>query len=148
MNERAQGNANIATIVERKSRYTVLFKNNDRRSRPLMDKLIGRLSPLPATARQSITFDRGFEFVSWRELDKGMSMQSWFCDPQAPWQKGSVENVNKRIRRRLPRHAAILSMTDPELRQINEILNATPRKCLEYRTPAEVFRECLLQMAG
>jgi IS30 family transposase len=39
-------------------------------------------------------------------------------------------------------------MTDPELRQINEILNATPRKCLEYRTPAEVFRECLLQMAG
>lgn len=53
--ERAQGNANIVTIVERKSRYTVLFKNNNRRSRPLMDKLIGRLSPLPATARQSIT---------------------------------------------------------------------------------------------
>ena len=129
MDERTKGNANIATIVERKSRYTVMFKNNDRRSRPLMDKLIGRLSPLPATAPQSITLDLGFEFVSWRELDKGMSMQSWFCDPQAPWQKG------------LPRHAATLSMTDPDLRQINEIQNATPRKCLGYRTPAEVLRE-------
>lgn len=144
--ERAQGNANIATIIERKSRYTVLFKNNDRRSRPIMDKLIGQLSPLPSSARRSITFDRGFEFVSWRELDKGMGMKSWFCDPQAPWQKGSVENMNKRIRRRLPRNAAILSMTEPELRQINDTLNATPRKCLGYRTPAEVFRECLFKV--
>ena len=141
--ERAQGTANVATVVERTSRFTVIFKNNDRRSKPIMEKLITQLSPLPSAARQSITFDRGFEFVSWRELYKGMGMKAWFCDPSAPWQKGSVENMNKRARRRLPRDTALLSIPEREMRRINDNLNATPRKCLGYRTPAEVFSENL-----
>lgn len=57
------GPANVATLVERKSRFTVLFRNNDRRSKPLMGRLIDLLSPLPQPARQSLTFDRGLEFV-------------------------------------------------------------------------------------
>nr|WP_281282929.1 IS30 family transposase [Rubellimicrobium rubrum] len=56
--------ANVATVVERKSRFTLLFRNKDRRSKPLMGKLIDLLSPLPQVARQSPTFDRGLEFVS------------------------------------------------------------------------------------
>lgn len=82
--ERAQGNANVTTLIERKTRYTVLLRNNDPKSQPLMNKLINEMSPLPADARRSITFDRGFEFTSWRELHKGMGTKSWFCDPQAP----------------------------------------------------------------
>lgn len=145
---RETGNANVATIVERKSRFTVLFKNNDRQSKPIMNKLIERFAPLPFEARQSITFDRGFEFVSWRELDKGMGTQAWFCDPSAPWQKGSVENMNKRARRYLPRTTAVLSVSDQEMKAICDNLNSTPRKCLGYRTPAEVFRENLQQIHG
>lgn len=61
---RELGPANIATVVERVSRYTVLFRNNDRRSKPIMSSLIGLLAPLPRHARQSLTFDRGLEFVS------------------------------------------------------------------------------------
>ncbi len=64
------GSANVATVVERKSRCTGLFRNNDRRSKPIMSQLIRHLAPLPAQARQSLTFDRGLEFVSWRELEK------------------------------------------------------------------------------
>lgn len=66
------GPANVATVVERKSRDVALFRNNDRRSRPLMGRLVDVLSPLPQHARRSLTFDRGLEFVSWRELEAGM----------------------------------------------------------------------------
>ncbi|MBM2294305.1 IS30 family transposase [Sulfitobacter pseudonitzschiae] len=144
--ERAQGNANVATLIERKTRYTLLLRNNDRKSRPLMNKLINEMSPLPADARRSITFDRGFEFTSWRELHKGMGTKSWFCDPQAPWQKGSVENMNKRIRRYLPRDTALLALPSRYMKSICDRLNETPRKCLGYRTPAEAFRDELMKL--
>ena len=140
------GSANIATIVERKSRYTVLFRNNDRRSKPIMNQLIHHLAPLPARARQSLTFDRGLEFTSWRELDAGMGAAAWFCDPQAPWQKGTVENTNKRVRRYLPPETVVLDITDQDIRALCDRLNDTPRKCLEFRTPKEVFRQHLLAM--
>ena len=84
------GPANVATMVERKTRFTVLFRNNDRRSKPIMNRLIDLMAPLPQFARRSLTFDRGLEFVSWRELEKGIGTQTWFCDAKAPWQKGSA----------------------------------------------------------
>lgn len=135
------GAANIATVVERKSRFTVLFRNTDRRSKPVMTRLIGSLGSLPAHARQSVTFDRGFEFVSWRELEKGMGATVWFCDPKAPWQKGTVENTNRRIRRYLPPETDIMTFTISDLGALCSRLNGTPRKCLGYLTPEEVFRQ-------
>jgi IS30 family transposase len=142
------GPANVATVVERMSRYTVIFRNNDRRSRPLMNRLIDLLSPLPRDARQSLTFDRGLEFVSWRELEKGLGAQAWFCDPQAPWQKPTVENTNRRVRRWLPRDTILLTIDPREFGGLAQRMNATPRKCLGYRTPAEVFREELARASG
>lgn len=133
--ERAQGDANVTTLIERKTRYTVLMRNAGRKSRPIMDRLIRELSPLPVEARRSITFDRGLEFVSWRELESGMGTKSWFCDPQAPWQKGSVENMNKRIRWHLPRDIALLELPAEAMIALAQRLNATPRRCLRYRTP-------------
>lgn len=141
--ERAQGDANVATLVERKTPYTVLMRNAGRKSRPIMDRLIREMSPLPAEARRSITFDRGLEFVAWRELESGMSTKSWFCDPQAPWQKGSVENMNNRIRRHLPRDTALPPQAMIALAQR---LNATPRRCFGYRTPAQAFHEEMLRL--
>ncbi|MCR4266303.1 IS30 family transposase [Nitratireductor sp. ZSWI3] len=138
--QRVHGDANVATVVERTSRFTVLFKNNERQSKPIMDRLINVLGPLPRHARQSLTFDRGFEFVSWRRLKQGMGTDAWFCDPSAPWQKGSVENMNRRIRRYLPRDTAVLSVPEGEIRSLIDRLNNTPRKCLSFYTPAEVFR--------
>lgn len=140
------GAANIATVVERTSRYTLLFRNNDRRSKPIMNQLIRHLSPLPAPARQSLTFDRGLEFVSWRDLQNGMGTTAWFCDPQAPWQKGTVENTNKRVRRYLPPETIVLDVTNQDIRSLCERLNTTPRKCLGFRTPKEIFGQHLLAM--
>lgn len=133
------GKMNLTSLVERQSRYTLLMKNQDRHSTPLMEQIIDALAPLPAGARQSFTFDRGTEFTAWRRLKDGLGAETWFCDPSAPWQKGSVENTNRRLRRYLPRSTDLVSVRERRLREICHQLNNTPRKCLDYRTPAEIF---------
>lgn len=104
-----------------------------------MDKIVRAFSSLPAFARQSFTFDRGTEFAAFRALEDGIGAQSWFCDPSAPWQKGAVENANKRIRRFLPSNTDLSQMSQATLNQVARILNNQPRKCLGYRTPTEAF---------
>nr|WP_241565233.1 hypothetical protein [Sinirhodobacter populi] len=89
--ERALGRANIASLVERKTRFAVPFRNNDRCTIHLMNRLMAVMQPLPQPARRSITFDRGIEFRSWRKLKPGIGTEVWFRDAQAPRQKGSVE---------------------------------------------------------
>ena len=92
-----------------------------------MDKIIHGFSPLPSFARRSFSFDRGAEFSAFRALKDGIGAISWFCDPNSPWQKGAVENTNKRIRRFMQ-----------QLVDLAHHLNSLPRKCLGYRTPVEV----------
>ncbi|MFU8824314.1 IS30 family transposase [Yoonia sp.] len=144
--ERAQGKANVASLVERKTRFAVLFRNNDRSTTQLMNSLMKVMEPLPQPARKSITFDRGIEFRNWRKLKPGIGTEAWFCDPKAPWQKGSVENLNKRARRYLPRDAPVAALSNREMKSICERLNGTPRKCLGWKTPTEAFREELIKL--
>lgn len=139
------GKANVTSLVERVSRFAVVLKNPDRQSKPVIEGLIDTLSPLPAEARRSITFDRGTEFSAWQHLKDGIGVDPWFCDPQSPWQKGTVENTNNRLRRYLPRKSDPTALTNRYLRSICDRLNATPRKCLGYQTPAEVFRAKLME---
>ncbi|ETX10574.1 hypothetical protein OCH239_21430 [Roseivivax halodurans JCM 10272] len=134
------GTANAASLVERVSRFTLLARNQDRQSKPVMEALIAGLRALPQPARRSITFDRGTEFSAWGHLQAGLGSQTWFCDPQSPWQKGTVENTSNRLRAFLPRKTDPAALTNRYLKSICARLNATPRKCLGYRTPAEVFR--------
>ena len=76
-------------------------------------------------------------------LHKTFGVQSYFCDPRAPWQKGSVENSNGRIRRFLPANTNIATIPEAYLYEICLRMNKTPRKCLQYRTPQEVFTQYL-----
>lgn len=144
--ELAQGKANVASLVERKTRFAVLFRNNDRSTTQLMNRLMKVMEPLPQPARKSITFDRGIEFRNWRKLKPGIGTEAWFCDPKAPWQKGSVENLNKRARRYLPRDAPVAALSNREMKPICDRLNGTPRKCLGWKTPTEAFREELIKL--
>ena len=106
------GSANVTSLVERVSRFTVLLKNADKRTRPVMDKVIAAIRALPQPARRTITFDRGIEFVSWPHLQAEIGTNSWFCAPSAPWRKGTVENTNRRARRWLPRERDIGQLSD------------------------------------
>ncbi|WP_436017079.1 IS30 family transposase [Phenylobacterium sp. LjRoot219] len=73
-----------------------------RHSKPIMNSLGEELGRLPADARRTATFDRGTEFAAYPALKTSLGMDAYFCAPQAPWQKGTVENTNGRLRRFLP----------------------------------------------
>ena len=111
-----------------------------------MNTLMDVIDPLPRPARRSITFDRGIEFRAWRKLRPDLGTENWFCDPWAPWQKGSVEILNKRARRYLPRDTQVSALSNRSMKAICDRLNGTPRKCLGWRTPAETFREEMMKL--
>ena len=77
------GPADVTTLVERLSRFVVL-RNAEKRARPMMAQIAEVLRPLPRTARRSVTFDRGPEFVDWPHLQSELGAQPWFCDPRRP----------------------------------------------------------------
>lgn len=135
------GKANLTTLVERYSRFIVVARNPSRHSQGVMAGIAERLAPLPSSLRQSITFDRGTEFAAFPVLRTKLGTESYFCRPSAPWQKGTVENSNGRLRRFLPLDTDIAQTSDRALQEVAERMNDTPRKCLGYRTPAEVFLE-------
>jgi IS30 family transposase len=138
-----RGKANVTSLLERRSRFTFLLPNGDRRSTAVLAGVAGALRPLPEAARRTVTFDRGSEFAGYAALDRHLALASYFCDPHSPWQKGSVENLNGRVRRLLPRHREPEALSRVRLQRIADRLNDTPRRCLAYRTPREVFQEHL-----
>lgn len=135
------GKANLTSLVERRSRFTVLMPNPSRHSAGIMAGIHQQLRSLPPSLRRTITFDRGTEFANYRRLQDTLGMTAYFCQPSAPWQKGSVENNNGRIRRFLPSDTDIARLPPKELQRLVERLNDTPRKCLGYRTPRDVLAE-------
>ena len=122
------------------------MRNEERQSKPIMKALIHGLAPLPADARQSINFDRSTEFSVWKYLKAGIGADAWFCDPQAPYQKGTVENTNNRLRKYLPRSTEPTALANRYLRSICHRFISTPRMCLGYRTPAEVSEGKLMEI--
>ena len=129
----------VLVLHERTSRLTALVRTGSRKAEPTAFLLAQIIEPLPKRLRRSLTFDNGTEFAEHHRL----RIKTFFCDPHAPWQKGGVENAVGRIRRWLPRQTNLEDL-DP-----NDVLNAavaynhTPRRCLDFQTPAEVFSKLL-----
>ena len=101
------------------------------------------IDSVPGDLMKTITFDNGSENAKHTELQKQFGIDTYFCKPFASWQKGSVENVNKLLRRYLPRDTDLDRLTDPDLTEIQERLNNRPRKRLGYKTPNEVIANYL-----
>ena len=140
---RAHGQANVTSLLERKSRLVRLIPNHDRRSARVIGAISEVLAELPPAARQTITFDRGSEFLGYAELTRSHGIDSYFCEPHSPWQKGSVENANGRLRRFLPGELDLSTLTPARLQEIELQMNDTPRKCLGFKTPQEAFAAAL-----
>ena len=98
-----------------------------------------RLGKLPRAMRKTLTFDNGTEFAEHHRLHKTLGVQTFFCDPHSPWQKGGVENSIGRLRRSLPRKTDLRLLTPADIERCVQRLNNTPRKCLDFQTPAEAF---------
>ena len=133
----------ILTLHDRRSRLLIAVRPPSKAAEPIAQALCDILAPLPAPWRQTVTFDNGTEFTQHYQLHL-YDIETFFCDAYASWQKGGVENAIGRLRRRLPRKTDLTTISDEEFTKLVQAYNNTPRKCLDYRTPAEFFWEELL----
>jgi IS30 family transposase len=133
----------VLVAHERRSRLLVVSRQPNKAAAPVATKLTELFRSLPKSLRRTITFDNGTEFSYHHRLHK-LSMRTFFCDPHAPWQKGGIENGIGRMRRGLPRKTDLATLSDQRLLSLVRCYNHTPRKCLNYKTPAEVFTRDLL----
>jgi IS30 family transposase len=129
----------ILVVHERKSRALIATRQPSKAAAPVLERLNRLFSHMPAPLRRTLTFDNGTEFALHYRLKQQLGIGTYFCDPHAPWQKGGVENAISRLRRPLPRKADLAQIHPRRLDTIVANYNATPRRCLGFRTPAEVF---------
>jgi transposase, IS30 family len=129
----------LLTLQERRSRLTLAQRVLSKDANVAAEAIAGELGGLPARARRTITHDNGGEFARHEAVTEAIGLHAYFCDPHSPWQRGSIENTHGRLRRDLPRKTAITQYTDADIDDVIWNLNATPRKCLGYRTPIEAF---------
>jgi IS30 family transposase len=135
------GTGGLATLVDRKSRFTIVVKVQCKQADHVHEKLKQRLKELDDEHRRSITFDNGTEFARCYRLEKHLGVQRYFADPGCPDQRATNENTNGLIRQYFPRGTDFRDVSHHEVRQVEELLNNRPRACLGFRTPAEVFFE-------
>jgi transposase, IS30 family len=135
------GQAALA-ILERRTRIILVTRPRDRTAERVARHLIRLLAPMPSQLRQTVTFDNGSEFAAHGRL-RELAINTYFCDPYSPWQKGGVENAIGRLRRLLPRKTDLARVPDKQFKALVSAYNNTPRKCLDFKTPAEAFSEVL-----
>jgi IS30 family transposase len=133
----------ILVAHERKSRLLLLAKQPSKAAHPAADQLIAWFQTLDRRLRKTITFDNGTEFAQHHILADELGIRTFFCDPHSPWQKGAIENAIGRLRRPLPRSTNLNTVDDQLLEACGAAYNNTPRKCLGFRSPAEVFLKLL-----
>ena len=136
-------NSQIATLVERHSRYVMLVKVNGKDSETVINALIKHAHKLPTELYQSLTWDRGSEMADHQRFTLATDIQVYFCDPQSPWQRGSNENTNRLLRTYFPKKTDLSEHSQATLNKVARELNERPRKTLGYKTPAECFNECV-----
>jgi IS30 family transposase len=126
----------IATLVERQSRYVMLTRLPTKSAPAVADRLARQIRGLPAALRQSLTWDRGRELAAHRQFTVATDVQVYFCDPHSPWQRGSNENTNGLLRQYFPRGTDLSRYSQAQLNRIARELNERPRKTLGWATPA------------
>ena len=131
----------IATLVERQSRYVMLVKVASQDSETVINALIKHAHKLPRELYQSLTWDRGKEMANHKRFTLATDIKVYFCDPQSPWQRGSNENTNGLLRQYLPKGIDLSAYSQAKLNAVARQLNTRPRKTLNYETPAERFNQ-------
>lgn len=134
-------NGNLSVLVERVSRKAFLIKNDSKASKNVMMKIARRVKKIPAA--KSITFDNGGEFSQFGLLSIN-GIQTYFCDPGAPYQKGQVERTNVSLHKFIPKKTDFNTITEEQIQYANDKLNNLPRKCLNFLTPNEAWNKNLM----
>jgi len=131
----------MVALLERKSRLVRLGKLKSKTSKNLKSAVNRRLSHYPEHMRRTITYDNGAENTQHGEINATLGTQSYFCAPYHSWEKGSVENVIGLVRIFFPKGTDFSQVTREQVKRVEYLLNTRPRKCLDYKTPLDVFRQ-------
>ena len=137
------GNSQIATLVERHTRYVMLVKVERKDTETVINALIKTARKLPQELYKSLTWDRGSEMADHKRFTLATDIQVYFCDPQNPWQRGTNENTNGLLRQYFPKGTDLSAYSQAKLNGVARQLNQRPRKTLDYETPAERFNQCV-----
>jgi IS30 family transposase len=129
----------IATLVERHSRYVMLVKISAKDTETVVDALINNAHKLPQELYKSLTWDRGKEMAAHKRFTLATDIKVYFCDPHSPWQRGTNENTNGLLRQYFPKGNDVSVFSQAQLNAVARKLNERPRKTLNYETPAERF---------
>ena len=140
-----RGGQAVLTLHERHSRLLLATRTNGKAAEPIASAMRDLLALVPPDWRQTATFDNGTEFARHYRLHD-LGVQTFFCDTRAPWQKGGVENAIGRLRRVLPRKTDLATVSADRFAQLVQAYNHTPRKCLDFQTPTEVFLKQVLHL--
>ena len=132
----------VLTVHERTSRLLLGIRLASKAAQGVARHLVRLFSGLPESICQTVTFDNGTEFARHRALHH-LSIETFFCDPHSPWQKGGIENAIGRMRRFIPRKTDLAALPISRFRKLVAAYNNIPRKCLDFRTPAEAFSQVL-----
>ncbi|WP_448683785.1 IS30 family transposase [Pseudomonas nicosulfuronedens] len=136
-------NSQIATLVERRSRYVMLVKVDGKDTETVVNALIENARRLPQELYQSLTWDRGKEMAAHKRFTLATDIQVFFCDPQNPWQRGTNENTNGLLRQYFPKGTDLSLYSQDALDKVARRLNERPRKTLGFSTPAECFNQAV-----
>jgi IS30 family transposase len=136
-------NSQIATLVERHSRYVLLARVPSKDTETVINALIKQAHRLPRELAKSLTWDRGKEMAAHRRFSLATDMQVYFCDPQSPWQRGSNENTNGLLRQYFPKGMDLSKVHQNRLNAVARRLNERPRETLGFESPAARFDRCV-----
>jgi len=136
----------VVTMVERKSGYGVIAKVTNKTSELVSSAIVDKLKPM-AVRVKTLTFDNGKEFAAHAHIDAQLQSTTYFARPFASWERGSNENFNGLLRQYIPKKRSISTVSDEEIKMIQNRLNNRPRKRLGFKTPAEVFHQSLKRVA-
>ena len=131
----------IATLVERRTRFVMLVKIDRKDSVAVAEALAKKVRKLPAELRRSLTWDRGTEMAAHKQFTVATDVKVYFCDPRSPWQRGSNENTNGLLRQYFPKGVDLSDTSQAHLNAIAARLNGRPRQTLGWRSPAEALND-------
>ena len=136
-------NSQIATLVERHTRYVMLVKVKSKDTKTVINALIKHAHKLPRELYKSLTWDRGKEMADHQRFSLDTDIKVYFCDPRSPWQRGSNENTNGLLRQYFPKGMDLSNIHQNRLNAVARQLNGRPRKTLNFKTPADRFNQCV-----